>query len=129
MRKKARKWTDEELRILRGEYRMAEEQGAKPNLVTLAATLGRDKTGICRKARTLGLTKRKRKEPANQSPDGIGAWDTTQGSEPPPLPVDLPINQCGQPAWTGNYYRAGTIEMEEMKPCIMESGHEGMCKP
>ncbi len=48
-------WTDDELRQLMTSY-----AAPRPNLESLAKRLGRHKTNICRKARELGLTDKKR---------------------------------------------------------------------
>ncbi|AEC22304.1 hypothetical protein PT7_P068 (plasmid) [Pusillimonas sp. T7-7] len=60
VRKKAQEWTPEEESLLVSAYQssgVAEEIG----LTGLAASLGRHKTNVCRKARELGLTNQKRR--------------------------------------------------------------------
>ncbi len=64
IRKKANDWTPEEESLLVSAYQSS-SIAEVIDLSGLAASLGRDKTNVCRKARALGLTNQKRRMVAN----------------------------------------------------------------
>jgi hypothetical protein len=117
MRKKRRLWTDEEIAILHAAY------AGNPDLSALSAALDRDRTGICRKARQLGLTTRRRRRGAPAEViDDPGIEHTIKAMEPAPV-----MNPCGEPVQVGSF-SVGNQTYPEYKPCMLGMGHGGVCE-
>jgi len=74
-------WTDEEIKKLKKHYRNNKLKG-ELKLDEFASEIGRSKTNICRKARRLGLTNKKRKctfelaETMKENKKGIKFWSS-----------------------------------------------------
>lgn len=110
-----RRWTTEEIARLTEAY----ADRSTLDLTALASEFGRCKTGVCRKARSMGLTK----SAAIVNADPVG--QTTGTIEERIAAADV----CGGPARTGEAYSVGGVEYPEEVPCVLVRGHGGACQP